>query len=29
VGYLIGEDGVIQRDVAKGARAILSLVDEH
>lgn len=29
VGYLIGKDGVIKRDVAKGARAILSLVDEH
>ncbi|HVK40325.1 MAG TPA: redoxin domain-containing protein [Candidatus Kapabacteria bacterium] len=29
VGYLIDENGVIQSDVAKGAGAILSLVDEH
>lgn len=29
VGFLIGEDGVIKRDVAMGGSAILSLVDEH
>jgi peroxiredoxin len=29
VGYLIGEDGIIQRDVAMGGGAILSLVDGH
>jgi peroxiredoxin len=29
VGYLIGEDGIIQRNVAMGGREILSLVPAH
>jgi peroxiredoxin len=29
VGYLIGEDGIIQSNVAKGGREILALVPEH